>query len=327
METRLSETTLRDGRRAELLCIQPPAERWRERIAAFLSHKGEPWNWHIATHLDGRNDRLEQRFFIAVDGERILGHLMVVEKHGVAILGHVFTDPAWRNQGVTTALMRAMTEDFAARDGIAMHLYTGFESQAFRIYNRFGFTPIRAGSGLMKWVRRPDRFDAMFDPGPVRVEPVCWTHWPLVHKLMLRDEGDWLRSSALTLVGSCSAENAFVDLMSRLRAGPPQAGAVLVNQAGMTVGLATLLPYRSLPGRLMEFDVYVHPSTSDHIDLLVGSIELPVDRPVLAQIDSESPQRHRALLDAGFREVARLRRALTADGRDLDLAVLQIARD
>jgi len=326
METKLAETALRNGQRVDLLCIQPPAGKWRDRIAPFLAHKGQPFNWHIETNLGGHNDELEQRFFIASIGETVISEMMVAEKHGLAILGHVFTDPDWREQGATTALMRVMSEDFVARDGIAMHLFTGYDSPAFRIYSRFGFEPMGPESGFMKWVRRPERFDAMFepsDPGDVHVERTCWTHWPLVHKLILRDEGDWLRNAALSLAGPCSAEDAFVLLMSRLKDGPPLASAVLVNQAGMTVGLATLQSYKRLFSRMLQLDVYVHPSATDHLGMLIDAIGLPNDRPVMTEIDANSPQRHQALLDAGFHETGRLKHALTAVPDDLDLLLLQ----
>ncbi len=326
METKLTETTLRNGQRAEVLCIRPPAGEWTDRIAPFLTHKGEPWNWHIRTNLEGNNDELEQRFFIEAIGDKVVSHLMVVEKHGLAILGHVFTDPDWREQGATTALMKAMTEDFLARDGVAMHLETGFDSQAFRIYGRYGFEPMKPGSGRMAWIPQPARFESMFGAAQaqeVRVERTCWTHWPLVQKLMIRDEGDWLRSAALSMAGWSNAEDAFVRLMSQLRDGPPLASAVLVNRTGMTVGLATLLPFKAVPGPMLQLDVYVHPTVCDHLPALIGAIELPPDRPVVCQIDSASPQRHQALRDAGLTDVGRLREAFTADGERLDLLIMQ----
>lgn len=326
METKLTEVVLRGGRRADALCIQPPAPEWRNRIAPFLAHKGQPWNWHIRTNLDGNNDDLEQRFFIVVANGQVISELMVVEKHGVAILGHVFTDLDWRNQGCTSSLLEAMTEDFAARDGIAMHLGTDFDSQAFRIYGRFGFKPMWPGSGRMEWIRDQERFDALFapgSPGDIRVEAACWTHWPLLHKLMLGKEGDWLRNAALSLAGQADAEDAHVRLMSWLYSGPPNAAAVLINQTGMTVGLATLTARQSLPSRMLQLDVYVHPTARDQLGALIDAIKLPNDRPVMAQIDSESPKRHQALIDAGFTDVGRIKDALNADGTDMDLVLMQ----
>ncbi|MBN1344911.1 MAG: GNAT family N-acetyltransferase [Phycisphaerae bacterium] len=326
MDTKLAEAKLKNGQTVDVRCVQPPAGEWTDRIAPFLAHKGEPWNWHIRTNLEGHCDELDQRFYIAAIGQEIVSHLMLVEKHGLAILGHVFTDAQWRQQGATSLLMKAMTEEFAARDGVAMHLFTGFESPAFRIYRRFGFEPMSPGSGRMKWVRSPERFEACFAPGDpraLRVEKACWTHWPLIHKLMLRQEGDWLRNEPLSLTGSADAENAFVHLMSRLREGVPNAAAVLVNNAGMTVGLATLLPWKALPSRMMIFDVYVHPTAEDALGTLIGAIDLPSDRPVLSRIDAESTLRRQALRDAGFDEVGRIKEALDFDGTDTDLILMQ----
>lgn len=330
METKVRDVELRNGQRAEALCIQPPAPEWRDRITPFLAHKGEPFVWHIEANLDGRNDELEQRFFIAVVGEQIISEMMVVERHGLAILAHVYTDPAWRNQGATSSLMEVMTEDFAARDGVAMHLYTGFESQAYRIYHRYGFEPIVPGWGMMAWLRHPQRFESFFAPeqtdgaDAVRVEQTCWTHWPLIQKLMLREEGDWLRNANLRLTGIANAEDEFVRLMSHLHAGPPTAGKVLVNKAGMTVGLATLQRYTALPSRMLQLDVYVHPTAIDYIGMLIEAIDWPAAQPILVELDSNSTERRRALKDAGFDEVGRVKSGLSHGGEDMDLVLLEL---
>ncbi len=327
MESTLGDITLRDGSTARALCIPCPAPEWRDRIASFLKHKGEPWNWHIATHLDGHIDGMDLRFYIALVGEEIISEMMLVERLGLAILGHVFTCPERREQGATTGLMQLMIDDFADRDGIAMHLYTGFESPAYRIYSRFGFEPVRPGWGMMRWVRHPDRYEAFFSPDAsedVRVERTCWTHWALIHKLMVREEGDWLRNANLGLIGPNNAEDAFVHLMSRLRAGKPYDSAVLVNPAGMTVGLATLQPYQRFPSRMLQLDVYAHPTAIKHVSMLIEAIDLPADQPVLVEIDSESVDRRRALKDAGFDEVGRVKAALSSEGDDLDLVLLQV---
>lgn len=327
METYLGDITLRDGRTARALCIQCPAPEWRDRIAPFLKHKGEPWNWHIETHLDGHIDGMDLRFYIALVGEDIISEMMVVERLGLAVLGHVFTRPDCREQGATTGLMKLMTDDFAARDGVAMHLYTNFESQAYRIYGRFGFEPVKRGWGMMKWVRHADRYEAFFSPAAaekVRFERTCWTHWALIHKLMVREEGDWLRNANLGLIGPNNAEDAFVHLMSRLRVGAPYDSAVLVNSVGMTVGLATLQAYQRFPSRMLQLDVYVHPTATSHLPMLIEAIDFPDDRHVLVEIDSESVDRRRAIKDAGFDEVGRVKSALSCEGDDMDLVLLEL---
>ncbi len=323
METKIAEATLRDGRRVDILCIRPPAPDWRPRIAAFLAHKGQPWLWHVEINLDGQNDRLEQRFYVAVDGDTIISHMMVVERLGVAVLGHVFTHPAWRNQGTTSRMMQAMTQDFASRDGIVMFLHTTVGSQAYRIYARFGFEPVAPASDVMMWLRHPRRLAEMFDSSPVHVEPACWSHWPLVFSLVAQPDGDLLRNASLGLVGQCSAEDGFVMLMSQLRSGPPQSGRVLVNQTGMVMGLATLLNWRQPPSRLTQFDLYVHPGAEAGLDMLARSIELPDDRAIVACVDSDSFARRRVLTNLGFREAWCAKRVLTANDRDVDMILLE----
>ncbi len=327
MHQELQHVTLRDGQSVRLLCVRPPTADWAPRIATFLVHKGEPWNWHIRANLDGHNDQLEQRFFIALCDDRIVSHLMVVEKHRVAILAHVYTDPNWRGKGISTALMKAMTDDFRTRGGVAMHLHTTYGSQAFKIYRRFGFEPISPEAELMAWILQHREFEAMFAPGPLRTERVCWTHWPLVQKLMLRPEGDWLRSGALGFGGVCNAEDGFVELMFRLSTGAPLAGTVLVNPAGMVVGLTSLLPWKkTLPTPALEFDAYVHPSAADHLDEFIRSIELPNDRPILCHVDSASSRRLEALRQIGFGEIARIERAAGLGNDSPDLLILERRR-
>ena len=323
METPLGASKLRDGRPVDLLCVRPPAGCWRDRIAPFLAHKGQPWNWQVEKHLDAPADKLESRFYIALCGGTLFSHIMTAEHAGVGLLGHVYTDPAWRGLRAASILMKVVCDDFANRGGIVMNLGTEYDTSPWRIYQRFGFQGLRPPSGLMRWVVQPEAYERLFAPGQARVRPVAWQDWPLIQTLLQRPEGDWLRSRTLRTCGSvCDAEASFLELLSRVDRGEASA-SVLASDSGAAVGVVSVAPFYEVPSDALQADLYVHPHFAEHTAALLAAAELPQDRPVVCYIDSGSVSRQRALSEAGFELASRLEGFCKTDRASLDLLVLK----
>lgn len=321
MELQLGHERLRDGQEVELLLIRPPAGGWKDRIAPFLAHKGQPWTWQIEQHLEAPADQLESRFYVATCGQRLISHIMTAEFAGVGILGHVFTEPQWRGLGAASILMRTVCEDFRRRDGIVMHLGTEYQSNAWRIYRRFGFEGICPPGGLMRLALQPRRYDQLYAPGPTEVRPVCWQDWPMLQALMLRPEGDWLRSRALRAFGVADVEQSFLELMQQIAAGSASAW-VMVGPSGAAVGLLSLAACGDLPAPAGQLDLYAHPDFADQLGGLVGRAALPDDWPLLCWLDGASGRREAALVDAGLRVGCRLEGFCRSQRGLVDLVLL-----
>ncbi|HUW81245.1 MAG TPA: GNAT family N-acetyltransferase [Phycisphaerae bacterium] len=323
METPLGTSVLRDRRPVDLLCLQPPAGRWRDRIAPFLAHKGQPWNWQIEKHLDAPADKLESRFYVALCGGTLISHIMTAEHAGVGLLGHVYTDPAWRGQRAASILMKVVCDDFADRGGIVMNLGTEYDTSPWRIYQRFGFQGLRPPSGLMRWVVQPEAYERLFAPAQAHFRPVAWQDWPLLQTLLQRPEGDWLRNRTLRAYGSvCDAEASFLEFMSWVDRGEASA-RVLANDSGAAVGLVSVAPFHEVPSDALQLSLYVHPHFAERTAALLAAAELPQDRPMVCYIDSGSPGRERALIEVGFGLACRLEGFCRTHQASLDLLVFR----
>lgn len=245
MERALGTVRLRDGRQAELLVVEAPDAGRRDEILALLAHKGPEWQVHLHEALAGRTNALETRWYLAeVQGE-LVANAMTVERHGVGILGHVFTREAFRQRGLCNAVLGALMEDFRSRNGRALVLGTGYESVAYRIYESFGFRSLRGG--FMEYLAEPrEEFDAeWFGPGDAETVPARWEHWPLVAMLAARPAGYGLRSVAWGLRDISNLEHPYCTFMGQVMKREA-AGAVAVTGAGAVVACATVTPF--VPG-------------------------------------------------------------------------------
>jgi hypothetical protein len=119
------------------------------------------WNWHIAKALREPLEDLETRFYLGEIGGRIVGNICTFESGGIGILGHVYTDPAHRHKGVAGGIMGLQMEDFRRRSGKALTLGTGYGSNAYRIYESYGFRSILPESGIMRYSVEPDYFEKL----------------------------------------------------------------------------------------------------------------------------------------------------------------------
>lgn len=304
-----------------MLCVEPPTGEWKDRIAPFLSHKGQPWTWQIERHLEAPADEMEARFYVALCDEVLISHIMTAEHAGVGTLSHVFTNPDRRGLGAASILMGALCDDFRRRGGVVMHLGTRYEGNAWRIYQRFGFEGVRPPKGLMRWVANQQRYEQLYAAGQAGVRAVQWQDWPLLHALLLEGRGDWLRSRTLRAYGVASVEGSFLGLMQKVSAD--QAGAwVLAAPGGATVGLASLAPFADVPSEALQLDVYVHPNFERQLDELLSAVELPNDRSVISYLDGASVERQRALEQAGFGVTCKLKGFCLDENTKCDLVIL-----
>jgi len=323
MEIPLETSVLRDGRSVDLLCVRPPAGCWRDRVAPFLAHKGQPWNWQIEKHLDAPADKLESRFYVALYGETLISHIMTAEYAGVGLLGHVYTDPAWRGLRAASILMKVVCDDFADRNGIVMNLGTEYGTSPWRIYQRFGFEGLGPPSGLMRWVVQPEAYEQLFAPGQTKIRPVAWEDWPGLQTLLQRREGDWLRNRTLRAYGSiCDVEASFLELMASIDRGEA-AASVLAGDFGGAVGLVSVARFQGVPSDALELSLYVHPHFAEHTGALLAAAELPQDCPVVCYVDSGSGGREQALIEAGFELACDFEGFCKTDQAALDLLVFR----
>ena len=330
MYTDLGTITLRSGARVQAGIVRGPDGDWAARVAPMLRHKGEPWNWQIESLLTRELD-LEARFYILHRDGAPFANVMTVERHGVGIFGHVWTDPADRRQGASTRLIELQMADFGARNGRALYLGTGYDSPAYHIYTRFGFRSVEPGSGYMAYYADDAAAfdDAFFASGPMAVEPLDWRHWPLLQPLCLGDAPALVRNAGMQIIGRVIAEGEPMPSLqqneARATTGEPPAAVVLVNtETGSVFGLASAVEHPLWLGKTLV-DLYCHADAWSAAPALLDALALPADADLVTYCDDGAPQQ--TFLSAhGFRRVASLPHWLRADVANDDQAGVVVYR-
>jgi hypothetical protein len=323
MYTRLGDAKLKTGETMQIGVIVAPDAEWRERVAAFLGHKGPSWCEHIRRALDGPLDGLETLFYVGTIGDEILTQVMIVGSAGAGILGHVFTRPDQRRKGAYQQLMARQMQDTAERGYRVLTLGTGFDSAPYWIYHSFGFRSIYEGTGIMKWAAAPEAESDLLRPRPTQVRDLRWGDGAALCLLSVqplgRDE-EWPRSMTMSLTGVGLLEGPSIELQLRREREPNSRGKALATEDGLAVGWATIMPDHRWFGQHLVFDAHVHPNFAERLADLVDAIDWPNAR-VVAYTRAHAPRKSAALSRHGFQRVAILPRWLTVGGQTDDVAV------
>jgi GNAT superfamily N-acetyltransferase len=319
METLVRDLTLRSGEDARVWKITGPEPAWADRILPFLGHKGADWHWPMRDALASGLPPLTMNFHECTIGDEVVGNMTTLEglNRPIGLLQHVFTPPEHRQKGIADALMRAMTDDFAARGGRSMYLGTG-NPVAVRLYEKYGFAGVQ-GTGFMQWFPDPDLLTTYFSPGPVSVREINWGDWPLLAALYAIEDGWTLRSLWHGLYGFENYEHPFVDLKKDLRDGRAESALVLAKDDGAVVGHAFLWPRPHFPDGPYMLEFFVHPNFYDQAGLLLSSLEIPAGRKLQCACDNEARERQAILDRSDLWREATLRNQFRHDGRWFDL--------
>lgn len=317
METLLEEKRMRTGATLRVLRVEPPDPRWDSAVRGLLAHKPRPYDRHIDYSLRGECGALETRFYLGVVDDEAVANVMTVERRGVGILGHVFTRPDHRREGIATTVMNRQMIDFKARGGKVLLLGTGYQSHAYRMYASFGFQDWAGGDpGLMRWddPDDPDYSARFFTPGAATVEIAGWEHWPLVALLGATPVGIGLRSISLGLRDLGLMEGPYCAYMARMAGRDDVTGRVLVSHTGAVVGLATLIPddrwRREVHLLDLSFHLLAHPD-----DLLQLARQMPLQGRRVQCVTDPADVVKIGVLDAlGFVREAILPRQFKRDG-------------
>lgn len=338
MESAIGTASTRDGRPIVVRRVVAPDATWGGLIAPFLAHKGSLWRWQIEQLLNHSFEPLVFRSYLAdlaAPGQPplIAGHICTIESQDVGLFGHVFTLPAFRGQSIARVLTGAVMNDFASRGGLAMWLGTDFDSTAYRVYQQFGYRPIRPGSGLMAWFAPGGaaELDRRFAPGQAtRVRPVGWPDYATLNALSARATGSPQRSTILPVCGQTIVEESLLGVLRDPEHGHGPIGMkVLVTDRDWPVGWA--ITQADLAGRLapqpaehppIVLDVFAHPGYESAYADLIASADLPANGPVVSLVDSCDAARQAALAAAGFASVGRLADLYRWAGELVDLIVM-----
>lgn len=311
MYQRLGVVKLKSGEAVEAGVVRGPDPDWAQRLVKLLWHKGDPWNWQNAQVLE-RDLGLEANFYVLHRDGDPFANLMTIEVAGVGLFGHVWTQPADRQQGASSQLMRLQMQDFVARGGQALFLHTEHAGVAFKMYANFGFVGLEPESGAMAYYTKPQaEFEAAyFAPGAVEIQPLTWRHWPAATPLFTLDAPGQVRCAPLHLIGRDITEGPFLpallDAAARQAQGQASAVLALVNPSTTAVvGLAAWSWHPIWPDTCLV-DCYCHPAYWEHGAGLLNALQLPKADRTVAYIDNDNAAKVSLFAEAGFKTVATL---------------------
>jgi GNAT superfamily N-acetyltransferase len=302
----LGEGRLTTGERLDLGVVEAPDLDWAARLTAFLSHKPPDFDYHIEASLAGPLDGLSTRFYVGTVDGQVVTNVMIVGARGFGILGHVFTDPAWRRRGAYRQLMERQMGDVRALGYRAMTLVTGYDSHAYWVYHSFGFRSIEEGSGSMRWLADPTA--ELLAPGPTSAHPTLWDDWAAYEYATLEPVGAdeaLPRSPLLSVRARGHVEGAFPTFQLQVRRWPDAQSRMLVLESGAVVGWCHVAPAPVVLGDAWLLDLHVLPGFESDLGRLIEGVSWP-DGPVAFFADTRREEYLACLRTAGFAETAAL---------------------
>lgn len=303
-------------------------------LLPLLWHKGSPWIDDIKNRLEGKYEGSLDRFFVAYDGPRIVAHVWTAVAQRdprVGLLGHVFTRPEYRQQGLSSRLIEAALGQFARDGGQVMQLFT-YNPDTLRFYERFGFEMIHASQVQHShdWsMRRPAGSGPLvaswFASGPCTLRPLAPGDLPRYCLLYNMEYQTNLKDRAQKIGLGLEAECAFIITLERLQRG--QGVCLALENRDAIVGIATLMPcdfpHQSHVGLV---DFYVYPQFSSHANKLLQSALAEKDRLGVELIYALSVDeaKQKVFAAAGLKPCKRLEKHYKVEGQFLDCELYQL---
>jgi GNAT superfamily N-acetyltransferase len=248
-------------------------------------------------------------------------------------LGEVYTDPAWRGNGLAPAVCRALLDRFDAGGGRLIFLGTSNPSAA-RIYASLGFAPYPRGLMRRDAACRPRLEESWFAPSAAAtlvVRPVVWGDIPRI-VVLYATPNPWL--SACWMQGLYAAPAVIHDRCNSLfkgtwQATQPGAWLALTTADGAIVGSGPMEPTGNEKDAVgADIDVFVHPAFQDQAPVLLDAMLAEARRRGWGWLRAElgtADGAKRALLEGvGFVEVGRLTDGLRIGGSTQDIHVLRL---
>jgi GNAT superfamily N-acetyltransferase len=303
----LADVVLKNGQSVTASIVLAPEEKWRAPIEKLLHHKGEVWRWQIAQLLGGQSG-IAARFYLLHRDDAPFSNILTIEHRGVGLLGHVWTQPEERGQGAASQLMRLVMDDFQSRGGRALFLSTGYDSPAFHIYRKQGFSSVEENSGVMAFFSAGrEQFETdYFAATETGIVPLNWLHYVTASALLAHPDPTRLRCAPLGVLAPSLCEGPFLPVLRERESGELPRMVVLQKTDGAVMGVAAFGADGLWPG-VTVLDVFCHPNFWHRGEELLAALPLPAGRRQVVYDDEQNPAKVECLRRAGFERQARLK--------------------
>ncbi|MDD5698042.1 MAG: GNAT family N-acetyltransferase [Victivallaceae bacterium] len=314
--------------------IEPPEAVYNEKLRRFLEHKGDSSMRDICERLNGNyTEFCIDKYFTGEIAGSIAAQMWygISLKTGMGNFGHVYTEPEHRKKGIVNELMGFLIEDFQNSPGKALFCGTGSPWVA-DIYRKYGFQLIKKGTGYGPMVLTKQNHARNFS----ELEKKYFAP-DLSFTVRIADPGDQfdcdkvlgyskgIRELASPRIFLSAQIPTFMEAMFRVK---DKKGLVTVAETsiGSIVGWSFVLNLGSPDEQEAKvFDFMIHPGYSKEAGQFIEqSIQLATDHGITniySYVLSGEQEKTSRLLNAGFKEVARLNNYCTINNSH-DLLIL-----
>jgi N-acetylglutamate synthase-like GNAT family acetyltransferase len=287
-----------------------------DEIVSLLWHKGPPWVDDIRRRLDGKLHGAKDHFWLASHNGQLVAHTwytVAVTNQQLGVVGHVYTDPGYRRQGISAKLLKAAMQHFVENGGTVMQLFTStpytvpfylahgfenlYENQSYHETDWYMRYPHGSASVIQAW----------YQTGPFAARPLSAGDLPAYCLLYNMDFRTRLKDRAQEIGLGLEAEFAFIRVWEELSQNRARC-SVLANDR-VIAAACSLMPF-GFPhqAHVALTDLYVPPPFTQHAgDLLqhclAGRDELGIEKVIAVTADEAKSQMLRKL---GFRPTAKL---------------------
>ncbi|MBT3273151.1 MAG: GNAT family N-acetyltransferase [Spirochaetales bacterium] len=318
----LADTALKDRNIMQVVRIEGPDDEWKNRLLPFFGHKGEKWRWQIDRTLTGGTEPLRSVYYAGLIEGGLAGTVCTFTYAGAGVFGHVYTDPNYRQKGVSSAILRIAMDDTRDLGIHALFLTTDRPGHARTMYEKEGFSPLNEFCREMAWYRDGElSFEKnFFAKADSSIRKLDWRDWGALSALMCQPRGSRLRLVSLGVYGRMSMEKSFLALEQRIEQEYDALAFVLESEAtGAAAGTAMLLADKRFPGNTL-LDLFVHPNYSDQTGGLIETLlSTTLYERIQAYSDPDDVEKIRALENAGFHLSAVLEKQITLPTGSLDV--------
>ena len=314
----------------EIERVRPPVSP--DEIISLLWHKGPPWVEDIRQRLLGALPGAEDHFWTARHDGKVVAHAWYTAAKAcpeLGVIGHIYTAPDYRRQGISSQLVTAALEHFAEHGGKVMQLFTS-TPHTVPMYEAYGFENLYHNQSYhdMDWYMRSppgsrELINSWFRQTPFRVRSLQPGDLPAYSLLFNWEFQTRLKDRAQQIGLGLEAELAFINSLDRLSRKKAKC-SVLANQR-VIVAACSLVPL-AFPhqAHVALADAYLHPEYGDRASSLMqhclgGRADLGIETVFALAADASKSQ---MLQELSFRVVARLPRSYRIGQERFDCELL-----
>ena len=202
-------------------------------LVSLLWHKGSPWIEDIHRRLSGLLNGVDDCFVAAFDGQRMVATVWYTVARNdpkLGVIGHIYTHPQYRRQGISARLIDVAMTEFRALGGEFMQLFTS-TPYTVPFYEQLGFENLHKNQSYHEtdWYMRfpvgsSEAIAAWFQSAACQIRPLTDADLPQYSLLYNLEHQTLLKDGAQRIGLGLEAEFAFIHSIGKIQRGKGKVG-------------------------------------------------------------------------------------------------------